>query len=60
MSELQPIPLSDSPMLAEYYQRRFDELQAAFMAAKTQEQADLIALNLTPIANWLALQESKK
>lgn len=51
-------PLSDYPILAEYYRKRFDVLQARFSAAGSEQEAREIALDLMPLANWLAALEN--
>lgn len=60
MSDLKATPLTETPMLAEYYQKRFNELQARFLGSQTEDEADEIARDLTPIANWLAAREREK
>lgn len=44
----------------EYYQRRADELQQQWMNAKSEAEAAKIALDLEPLMNYLAKNESLK
>ena len=44
----------------EYYQRRADELQQRWMNAKSEAEASKIALDLEPLMNYLAKDESLK
>lgn len=39
--------------LKTYYQRRADELQAAWQNAKTDEEAARLQRELEPLMNWL-------
>lgn len=39
--------------LQAYYQRRADELQAAWQNAKTDEEAARLQRELEPLMNWL-------